>query len=136
MSWSDPPGDALDPSQEGVGIFFGQYLYTGIVQVYRSGTDCADSSCTDLVLWLPNLHESVCEVLNEMNDVPSIQSGGLTNMNGAASNYFRGNYIYTNANSVVGSGMPFEGKSSACYTRSVASPTLGLYTFFSTLLAR
>lgn len=133
----DPPQIALDPAQDGVGFSYGEFIYTGLGAIEKIGRDCTNNSCNEILLYLPNLNLSVCEAINEKMDIASIDNDGLTNMDGlGGSDYFTGVFDYVNANTVMGAGLSFEGKNSACFMRSQSTPALGQHTFYSVLLAR
>ncbi len=107
------------------------WAITGALRVPEVGLTCADASCSDLVLILPNVNKTVCEKVNSLLGV----TGGQESVDLAAVNArFNGTYV---AGDILGNEAITPGTRTGCFEGAGGggAPT-GTYHFFHVLLPR
>ena len=134
ISPQTPPSNFNDPalssSQQ-----FGNFVFTGKVQVEGSGSDCADASCNDLIMLLGYLTENQCVAINEKlgrSDFDITITDPVSGVEPGNDDTFLGTYDYA-AGAIIGNAISdYVSVANACMKRN---PAYG-YMYYQVLIAR
>ena len=127
-----PDEQWLDSEQKANG-FYGKYLYHGIGGFKNIGTTCQNSSCADLVFFVPNIKLGLCSAIRVKSGLSEASTSfSIYHHNPVAGthSYFQGEYEYHHPASVTTAN---ESQYSGCIG---GLPQFGKNTYFHVLLPR
>jgi len=124
LNFANPP----EPfANTGPNFFDGKYSFIHASEWAGNGNTCATSSCSELMLLMSFLNESVCNEINSLlgynTDIRDSDLGG---------SQFKGSYLYNNTIANESTGVNAAGANSACFFRTSDNT----YTFAQVLIAR
>lgn len=136
MNWPAIPRAMLDPAMEAGNANFGVPFFTGMAGVVGLGKDCANDSCSELLLLVADIQKTVCEEINRKFSLPPPGTESITNYSphDVPPILFQGSYTYINAGSVVGNDiLALARQQTGCFqSETTGNP----YVFFQVLLTR
>ena len=107
----------------------GNWIITGANQVNDLGTDCASTTCNELLLVLTNIKEDLCIRLNNRLDVPNPSDAPPADSGNTLLTLFQGSFT---SDHDIDLGAGNNGNPSACYFETDSSR----YNFYYTLITR
>lgn len=115
-----------------------QYWYGNIVSVEGLASDCTTTECTELMLHLPHIKQEICDRINELSNIDTVDEV-ITNFSYAAAHKFVGTYFVHPA-AVIGdetgvNALP-SGLKKGCVHRSGWAAGGSPYSYFQVLIAR
>lgn len=122
VEWRNPPA--------GSQVSAGEWIFSGANGVMKIGSSCADESCSDLLMVLPDITQSLCAQINRNHDIPST-AGDMPEAASAIdfAPYFT-NGVFTYSETLETSDNELDAQPEGCFLMS------GKYYYYRVLLAR